>query len=179
MGLSNITTQMRILVLLVFILISCTKLNRTQVIDNDLLRNLKQSLTIDGKNISEDKIKNKIVILNFWASWCGPCMEETPSLLKLINKNKNDFILISVSEDDSEKEMQKFIRLFPLAKSDNVILIHDQNRKWSQGYSVFKFPETFVYDRKLNLVKKFSGSISFQDSQIDIFFQNLITKKID
>ena len=169
----NITTNMRFVIIFSLVLSACTELNTSQKIDADLIRNINQSTTIDGKNISEDKIKNKIVILNFWASWCGPCMEETPSLLKLITKNKNDFVLISVSEDDSEKDMQKFIRLFPLAKSDNVILIHDQNRKWSQGFSVFKFPETFVYDRKLNLVKKFSGNISFQDLEIKFFFEKL------
>lgn len=165
--------------ILFFLSLSCTKKQSTTGNVIELKSNLESSESITGDKISANVVDGKIVILNFWASWCPACMEETPSLLKMTQRFSKDLILISVSEDESAKELQKFIKLFPLAKSTNVLLIHDQSRLWSQKYGIFKLPETFIFDRNSKLIRKFSGSIPFQNPEVERYFSDLITKKND
>jgi thiol-disulfide isomerase/thioredoxin len=163
-----------LLLCFLFLSLSCTKKNDQSNADNQLKMQVAESVTFNGDKIPESSLQGKIIILNFWASWCPACMQETPSLLKLVKKFPKGVVLISVSEDESAKEMQKFLKLFPTAKSANVFLIHDQSRKWSQKYNIYKLPETYVYGRDFKLIQKFEGSISFENPQVESFFFKLI-----
>ncbi len=162
----------------IFLLSSCT--GKKEIISGtqDLSALLEISKTNDERPLSASMLAKKIVILNFWASWCAPCMEETPALLKLASNHKKNIVLISVSEDESKKSMQSFLKLFPLAKSENVFLYHDLNRKWSQSFGIYKLPETFIFDHRLQLVKKIEGSFPFEGPEIQKLISEL-TKKID
>ena len=111
---------------------------------------------------SSEKLKNKIIFINFWASWCGPCQEEMPSLLKLVSEQSKDVILISLNVDNSEKEMKKFMGLFPNFKGENIYIFYDGSRKWVQSYGVTGFPETFIYDRNQKFLERHQGAIDFR-----------------
>jgi len=68
--------------------------------------------TIDGKVVDISKLKDKIVMINFFATWCGPCMKELPVLQKNIwdkYKNNKDFTLIILGREHSEKEVKDFV----------------------------------------------------------------------
>jgi len=116
------------------------------------------------KKFEDSKFKNKKVIVNFWASWCGPCQEEMPSLLKFVSENKEQVVLISINGDNSEKEMKKLMALFPSFKNENVFTFYDESRKWIQLYTVTGFPETFIYNQKQQFLKHYQGSINFKSS---------------
>lgn len=118
---------------------------------------------------THDQLKNKIVILNFWASWCAPCQEETPALLKLVAKNPS-VVLISISGDNSLKDMKKFMSLFPHFKGESIFVAHDVGRNWIQKHAVTGFPETFVYDTHGQLKKRYQGSVNFLGDE----FQSLL-----
>lgn len=117
-----------------------------------------------------DKLKDKVIFINFWASWCGPCQEEMPSLLKLASERSKEMILISLNVDNSEKEMKKFMSLFPNFKGENIYIFYDGERRWTQAYSVTGFPETFIYDRHHKFIKRFQGAVEFKGNE----FSNLI-----
>ena len=64
--------------------------------------------TLDGKEIKLSDYKNKIILLDFWASWCIPCREEMPELIKFYNKHKKeDFVIIGINIDDHSENMRK------------------------------------------------------------------------
>ncbi len=68
--------------------------------------------TLDGTKLSLDKLNGKVVLLDFWATWCGPCVGEVPNLVKVYEKygSRDDFVMISVSLDQDERALRDFIK---------------------------------------------------------------------
>src|SRR3989337_2651577 len=65
---------------------------------------------INGKKVSLTDFKGKVVLINFWATWCGPCKAEMPSLNSLYSTFKNEgFVVLAVSIDTSEKPVKSFV----------------------------------------------------------------------
>jgi thiol-disulfide isomerase/thioredoxin len=65
--------------------------------------------TLDGKTVTRDSLKGKVVLLDFWATWCIPCLKALPELKDLRKKNANQpLVIVSVSVDDDKKTVQDF-----------------------------------------------------------------------
>src|SRR5262249_33496830 len=74
-----------------------------------LARNFKVT-TMDGKELSLDALRGKIVLLEFWATWCGPCRVEMPEVRRVWEKYRNDrFVLVGISLDDDREALDRFI----------------------------------------------------------------------
>ena len=66
--------------------------------------------TLDGKTVSSESLKGKTVLIDFWATWCGPCRKALPELKELLQKNTGKpLMLISVSADQSRKDLEDFV----------------------------------------------------------------------
>jgi cytochrome c biogenesis protein CcmG, thiol:disulfide interchange protein DsbE len=111
----------------------------------------------------------KYILVNFWASWCGPCFEETPSLIRFAKAHKQDFLFLSVSQDTSEKEFNAFMKAFPdlLAASD--LLVLDRGQVIGRSYQIEKLPESLVYSPRLKKYFHISGSVDW--SRPDVLSQ--------
>jgi thiol-disulfide isomerase/thioredoxin len=98
---------------------------------------------LGGGRASIDDYKDKVVFLNFWATWCPPCVEEMPSMLHLYDRMKNDdrFVLLAVSADESWDPVKKFFADRPLP-GFKVLL--DPGGKIAKQYGTTMFPETYV-----------------------------------
>lgn len=117
---------------------------------------------LKGQDLKLSQYKGKIVILNFWASWCGPCVEEMPSLIRLVKTFPNDVVLLAVSGDSTKEDIDAFMKSFPeMMTLPNIQVIWDSNKEISQQYQVFRLPESFVVDKSQILVKKISGTIDW------------------
>ena len=138
-----------------------------------------ESKKVDGTQPDLEALRGRIVVINFWASWCPPCMEEMPSLLKAMKRYRDSTSLIAVGEDSALKDAKTFLSLFPLAKEANVNVIFDGQRKWSEQFGVHQFPETFVFDRNLKLVEHFAGKVDFSSPEFEVFFKKIIGTKTD
>jgi thiol-disulfide isomerase/thioredoxin len=67
--------------------------------------------TLDGRTVSSASLKGKVVVLDFWATWCGPCRQALPELKALLQKNTGKpLVLISVSADENRKAVEEFVR---------------------------------------------------------------------
>jgi thiol-disulfide isomerase/thioredoxin len=65
--------------------------------------------TLDGKTVTRDSLKGKVVLLDFWATWCGPCLKALPELKDLRQKNASQpLVIVSVSVDEDKKTVQEF-----------------------------------------------------------------------
>jgi thiol-disulfide isomerase/thioredoxin len=102
-------------------------------------------VTMDGKKVRLNKKMPKVVILNFWASWCTPCLEEFPSLVKLQRKykeNKN-ILILTVNTDDSEilKKVKQIVERYKL----NFPIVLDKNGKLVEKFSIAAIPVSIIY----------------------------------
>lgn len=97
--------------------------------------------------------RGKIVVLNFWASWCPPCVEEFPSLIQL-QRQMPDVVVLAVAFDTDEPSYRQFLTDNSLA---GIITIDDLTNKSSQSFGTFRPPETYIIDRKGIIRRKFIG----------------------
>ena len=88
---------------------------------------------INGKVVNLDKHKDKIVMLNFWATWCGPCIAEMPHLQNIQNKYKDKFLLISISVDEARDKSK--IKPFIKSRGYDFIVVHDADRTIAAFYN--------------------------------------------
>ena len=117
--------------------------------------------SIDGKFVKLSKFQGKVVLLNFWATWCPPCRQEMPSMQKLYEKMKNEkFQMISINIEKTSKEnlavfMKKNKYTFPVLM-DPMDLVSSQ-------YGIISIPTTFIIDKSGFIAKKIIGSFEWDD----------------
>jgi thiol-disulfide isomerase/thioredoxin len=100
---------------------------------------------IDGEVHTSESLKGKVVLLNFWATWCPPCVEELPSLNRLQQRYMNkDLEIVSVDFRETPEEMRNFLQQTPV---DFPVLL-DLDGRTSLAWGVFSFPSSFIIDRK-------------------------------
>jgi thiol-disulfide isomerase/thioredoxin len=101
-----------------------------------------------GKPVSLDQYKGQVVMINFWASWCGPCRTEMPILEKLHTKYKPmGFTMIGVNVEPDSSLAAKWLQATPVTFP----ILFDTRSEVSKLYSVAGMPSTVIVDRKGNL----------------------------
>lgn len=120
-----------------------------------------EATTLSGEKLRLQDFKGKAVILNFWASWCAPCVEEFPSMIQLVEQMKGDVILIAVSGDSSREDIDNFLVNLDGWKNPNVKIIWDEDRALTKLYDVERLPESYVANRELKMTKKIIGSVDW------------------
>ena len=114
--------------------------------------------------------RGKTVVLNFWATWCPPCVEEMPSLLQMQQRMKDKgVVVLAVSLDEDESAYHKFLRDHGV----NVITVRDPALKSSDLYGTFKYPETYIIDRNGVLQRKFIGAVDWNQPEVVDFLTKL------
>jgi cytochrome c biogenesis protein CcmG, thiol:disulfide interchange protein DsbE len=106
--------------------------------------------------------KGKIVVLNFWATWCPPCVEEMPSLIAMQAKMKDKVIVLAVSTDQNKAAYDKFLVDHEVA----LLTVRDPEFKSSTLYGSFRYPETYVIDANGILRRKFIGPVEWTKPEI-------------
>lgn len=114
--------------------------------------------------------KRQVVVVNFWATWCPPCVEETPSLEKFAARvQPMGVAVIGVSVDQDRAALEKFVgdyhMTYPIAR--------DPDRTLAARYGTFQFPETYIIDRSGRVAEKIIGPIDWQDPRILSFVESL------
>ncbi len=111
----------------------------------------------------------RVRIINFWASWCGPCLEELPSLLKLASDFKGKVEIVLISEDKTLKEMRAALTMYPAEAQANARWLMDSNKRISLAYGVQGLPESFIVSADGKLLQKVVGALKWTDSEITDF----------
>jgi len=99
---------------------------------------------IVGKSWTLSSLKGKVVVVNFWATWCPPCRKEMPDLQALFNEYESKgFVILAISDEDKAK-VQGFIA----QKNYTYPVLIDTGRKVNEAYGIEGIPHSFVYDRQ-------------------------------
>ena len=133
-----------------------------------------QASDLAGKKFDLGPLKGKILIVNFWASWCEPCIEEVPSLVSLVKQLGGQVELIAISGDSDKAEITSFLKSFPGLQGPYITLLWDQDKSLVQKFGIERLPETFIVGRDLKLVKKVVGSVHWDNADSVSYFKELI-----
>ena len=114
--------------------------------------------------------RGKIVVLNFWATWCPPCVEEMPSLVQLQQRFKAKGVtVLGVSVDADGDAYHRFITDHKI----DFLTVRDADQKSNNLYGTFKFPETYIIDRDGIVKRKFIGPVDWNQPEIVDFLSKL------
>ena len=128
-------------------------------------------LEVWGKPGHLTDLKGKVVILNFWATWCPPCIEETPALNRLQKyvESRNALVL-GVSIDEDPAAYEKFLKdqgiVFPTFR--------EPTRKLALDYGTPVFPDTYVIDRHGKILRKFFGPQQWDSPDMLAYFDAVL-----
>jgi thiol-disulfide isomerase/thioredoxin len=96
---------------------------------------------LSGKLVSLRGLRGRPVLVSFFATWCPPCVEETPSLEDLARRVGNKATVLVVSVDEDMDALRRFF-----AKGSPALVVRDESRKVPASFGTFKFPESFLVD---------------------------------
>ena len=128
--------------------------------------------SLDGEEVSLSQFRGKYVLVNFWATWCGPCKIEMPSLEALYQRFKNkNFVLLAISNDMFGASI---VKPFIKANHLNFTILLDQRLKASNAFGVTSLPSTFMIDPKGEIIGALFGAEDWATPSNILYFENLL-----
>lgn len=121
--------------------------------------------------VSLHDLRGKVVVLNFWATWCPPCVEEMPSLIAMQKQMKDRVTVLAVSTDESATAYRQFVADNKL--SPTLLTVRDGDQRSNALYGSFRYPETYVIDRNGVLRRKFIGPVDWTKPEIIEYLSKL------
>lgn len=118
--------------------------------------------------------EGKVILLNFWASWCVPCVREIPSMMRLVEKMEGKLVILAVSQDKNEADLRAFLKSFAPFPKDFYVL-WDRERKVADSYGTDVLPESYIISPQLKLVRKVVGVEEWDHAEALSFFGDIYT----
>lgn len=126
---------------------------------------------MDGNQVSLAGLRGKVVLVNFWATWCPPCREEMPSMERLNEVMAgDDFVMLAINtEKDGRTTVSEFLKktpyTFPILFDDKAVV--------QKLYGVYKFPESFVIRKDGTVDNKIIGPLDWSSTKTVAYFKGL------
>ena len=114
---------------------------------------------MDGKMIQLSDFKGQVVVLNYFATWCGPCVDEAPELEEFDKEYGETFKLFLIDRGETKDRVKKFVKEHKTTST----YLFDFNQKVSKEYNVVAQPETFVIDKQGVIREHYIGPITKDD----------------
>jgi cytochrome c biogenesis protein CcmG, thiol:disulfide interchange protein DsbE len=116
----------------------------------------------DGEHaVDLNQLHGHVVLLNFWASWCAPCLEELPSLEQL-QRDMPQVQVVAVSTDDNAAAYERFLK----EHSVSLLTVRDGEQRSNGMYGTSRFPETYIIDKSGMIRRKFIGPQEWTSPEI-------------
>ena len=130
------------------------------------------------RSVTLSQFRGQVVVLNFWATWCPPCIEEMPSLVQLQKKFEDKGVtVLGISVDDDATDYHKFLKDYGIGfltvreggtKTDTGVLSPTANK-----YGTFRIPESYIIDRHGTIRRKFIGPVDWRQQEIVEYLSRL------
>lgn len=121
---------------------------------------------MNGVDVNLASFKGKVILLNFWATWCGPCRHEIPDLVALQDEYRDDLVVLGFSVDDTAEQIRPYAAEYKMNYPVLVGLGHD-NVQEAYG-PLFGIPVTVLIDREGRIARKMSGIRTREEFQREI-----------
>lgn len=129
-------------------------------------------------SVTLSQLHGQIVVLNFWATWCPPCIDEMPSLERLQQRfHGKGVTVLAVSVDDDANDYHQFLKDHNI----DLLTVREAGQKTDTGviapvsskYGTFKLPETYIIDRNGVIRRKFIGAVNWNQPEITEYLSRL------
>ena len=128
--------------------------------------------TIDGKPLELADYQGQVTLVNFWATWCGPCRLETPALVKMQRKyGDRGFAVIGIAVQSEEQGVKEFVQEFSVPYAIGI----DTESEVSARYRLFAVPTSFLFSPEGKLIHTFTGYV--REKQLEEQLQTLLGKR--
>ncbi|MBI3812982.1 MAG: TlpA family protein disulfide reductase [Nitrospinae bacterium] len=133
-------------------------------------------MTLDSKKVALKDLKGKYVFLNFWATWCGPCKEEMPSMERLYQrlKSKKNFTMLAVSID---KGGSKAVKRFMEEHKFTFTVLLDEDSGAAAEYGVMGIPSTYLIDPQGFIMNRAVGAREWDSEESIKYFEKTLEGK--
>lgn len=129
---------------------------------------------VSGKWVSLTNFSGKVVFLNFWATWCAPCVQEMPTMEKLHQEFEGDgLVMLAVNYQESADDVKRFFTRHKLSFPS----LLDPNAKVAEMYQVWGLPATFIMNRRMEIVGKVAGSRDWHSETARELFRQLLAEQ--
>src|SRR5579859_630666 len=120
--------------------------------------------------VTLSQFRGQVVVLNFWATWCPPCVEETPAMVRMQARLKDKgVVVLAVSIDADDAAYHKFLKDY----SVNMVTVRDEAKKAAAIYGTFGWPESYVIDRSGVIRRKFIGPVDWMSPEVTDYLSKL------
>jgi peroxiredoxin len=119
------------------------------------------TLADNGRTVTLSHLRGRIVVLNFWATWCAPCVEELPSM-EALHQQMPQLEILAVSTDYDADAYSRFLARHPLPFD----LVRDPTEKSAELYGTDGYPETFIIDSQGIVRRHFVGPQDWTSPEI-------------
>jgi thiol-disulfide isomerase/thioredoxin len=143
------------------VLIGCNSSTSQNSNRNNLELNQTKSIYLDLENneVNLSSFKGKKILINYWATWCGPCIQEMPSLLRAQEQLKSEYVFLLASEESTQR-----ISRFKSRKKFNFNYIRSRVSLASIG--IYSLPITIIYDEEGKEIKTIEGSVVWDSKRM-------------
>ncbi len=122
------------------------------------------------RKVALNQFRGQIVVLNFWATWCPPCVEELPSLMNMQGRLKGSgVVVLAISVDVDGNAYHRFLKEHDVS----LLTVRDPDEKVSRIYGTSGWPETFIIDRQGIVRRKFVGPVDWTSPEVMQFLSKL------
>lgn len=148
----------------------------SSLILNELQKNGLKNFSLPEFETSKEhqlsQFEGQVILLNFWATWCVPCVKEIPSMMNLVRKMKGKLVVLAVAQDRSQEELKAFLKSFrPIP--EGFYVLWDQHKEVAKAYGTEVLPESYVISPKLSLVRKVVGVEEWDHEEALSFFTDI------
>lgn len=125
----------------------------------------------DGtRSVALSSLRGKVIVLNFWATWCPPCVDEVPSLVKMQALMRDQVTVFAVSVDEDEAIYRKFMHDYG---AEGLLAVREPSRRSADLYGTTGYPETFIIDRNGVVQRKLVGPVNWTDPEVIAYLRQV------
>lgn len=133
-----------------------------------------EAVTIEGERFSLSDLSKRPVVVHFWASWCGPCINEFPAMIRFIESFKGEIHLVALSADQSDKDIKAFLQKIGVNQSPFIHVIRDEDGRIAKQYLAKMLPTSMILGKELKTEKRLPGEVDWEDAELRTGVEKLI-----
>ena len=132
------------------------------------------ALTLDGKPARLSDLRGNVVVLNFWATWCQPCIDEAPSLNALQRRiAPRGGTVLGINLDEDQSAYESFLKSYQIGFPN----YRDPSKRIALDYGTTMYPETYIIDRKGRLDRKIIGPQDWISPELTAYLDSVLNSK--